>query len=385
MAINEIAPADSLSNVIQQAQSNNALSSFSARLNAENQILTPGAANARSSLLQNEQLINTTLRNLPFTAEQNTADTLADITAPQATVPGSTEVQDILLQSELLINQTLANVGFTSQTETNSLLINETPAELEADQNLQPLNTIQQNELLTNKVLDGLNPATGATTPTVTETQTAGTTTTSGNLANQARQAIQGLNAELAAETTASLLTLVTGESRTIFSTNAVNANFAPEPASAFTLPFSLLNPDRTPYVVVVYETRNPAPDQGEPIPPPTDIPPAQPVGRVRPVDRAVLRQAWATYQERKPPETTNQVSIPVAERDLRHVLNRVNEDLTANGMPLHLVFVKNTTDDCSNSEICRITRDIPLKSENLTTTLDNLQHETGILIDTTS
>ncbi len=114
---------------------------------------------------------------------------------------------------------------------------------------------------------------------------------------------------------------------------------------------------------------------------------PCPPTGRGKLV-RATLRQAWAHYQVRAyegkiPPAT------PVGEKNLRQVLTQVNADMAANGLPLHLVFARNEVGytlnvyDCSDNELCRLTRDVPLKFEDATIT--NLLQETGIMINTTS
>jgi len=153
-------------------------------------------------------------------------------------------------------------------------------------------------------------------------------------------------------------------------------------------VPFFLQNPDRTPYVVAVYEVGNPNPTPAEPAPIPNEVRPPLPADRARQVGRAALRQAWSNYQARAYEENIPPAA-PVRERNLRHVLTQVNADMAANGLPLHLVFARNEAGyalnvyDCSDNELCRLTRDVPLKFEDATIT--NLLHETGIMINTTS
>lgn len=78
----------------------------------------------------------------------------------------------------------------------------------------------------------------------------------------------------------------------------------------------------------------------------------------------------------------------PLAERSIREVISRANEDLIANGLPLHLVLAKNNEGycldiyDCSADDVCRLSQEVHLDLNKLLTILDNIQHETGIIIN---
>ena len=69
-------------------------------------------------------------------------------------------------------------------------------------------------------------------------------------------------------------------------------------------------------------------------------------------------------------------------------MVRQTNEDLAASGVPLHLVLTQNEEDfaldiyDCSDNGVCEITQEVPLDLNNLLTTLDNLEHETGIIVN---
>ncbi len=64
---------------------------------------------------------------------------------------------------------------------------------------------------------------------------------------------------------------------------------------------------------------------------------------------------------------------------------------MAVQGLPLHLVFGKHEGGfaldvyDCSYKEACLLSYDIPISLDNLMGVLGNLDHETGIIVDTTS
>ena len=78
----------------------------------------------------------------------------------------------------------------------------------------------------------------------------------------------------------------------------------------------------------------------------------------------------------------------PLAEKSIREMIRQTNDDLLANGVPLHLVLAENEAGfaldiyECSGEAVCEITQEIPIDLNNLLTTLDNLEHETGIIIN---
>lgn len=144
---------------------------------------------------------------------------------------------------------------------------------------------------------------------------------------------------------------------------------------------------DRNPIAVPVYEIRDQNPQPAEPKPRRKDVLPLPPIGRVRPVDRLVLRQEWERRKERGRRQE-GEVRPPLEERAIREMIGRVNEDLAANGLPLRLVLARNAEGysldiyDCSDAEVCRLAQEVPLDLNELLTILDNLQHETGIIIN---
>ena len=391
MAVNEITPTSLVPPSTPRIQNDTARQATPVRLSGAGQAQAAAAVTQTlDPVVQNELLINEILRNLNFVSRTPLVDRLINVTPPPLADPDAAQDLDIVLQKELLINQALQNLSFTARTQTDALLINEIPPQVEADETLQDLDATQQNELLINEALLTLNAVNQEITAAEAEL-TARVTAAAPQAPTAALQAAAQTPAAVAAAQAAALvLTLAPGEAVTVVPPTPITATFVTQTPTTFQVPFLLLNPDRTPYVIAVHEIRNPTPGPGEPTPVPPELQPPLPAGRARPVGRAALRQAWArqqygVYEENIP------ASIPAMERDLRHVLTRVNADLAANGLPLHLVIAKNETGyavdvyDCSDNEVCRLTHDVPLKFEDLTITLDNLQNETGIIINTTS
>ena len=391
MAVNEINATNPIPPTTPRIQNGAAGQAATVRQNGTNQAQAAAAVTQTPDpILQNELLINEILRNLNFVPRTPVDTRLINVTPPPLADPDATPDLDIILQKELLINQALQNLSFVTRAQTDALLINETPPQVEADESLQDLDATQRNELLVNEALFTLNAANQEITAAEAELAARVTAAAPQALAAALQEAEQVPAAVAAAQAAALVLPLAPGEVVTVVPPTPITATFVTQTPTTFQLPFLLLNPDRTPYVIAVHEIRNPTPGPGEPAPVPPELQPPLPAGRARPVGRAALRQAWArqqsgVYEENIP------ASIPAMERDLRHVLTRVNADLTANGLPLHLVIAKNEAGyavdvyDCSDNEVCRLTHDVPLKFEDLTITLDNLQNETGIIINTTS
>ena len=144
---------------------------------------------------------------------------------------------------------------------------------------------------------------------------------------------------------------------------------------------------DRNPIAMAVYEIRDQKPAPPEPKPIRREVVRPVPIGRVRPVDRLVLKQEWERRKENRQHEEV-QSRPPLAERSSRQMISQVNEDLAANGLPLRLVLVKNNEEysldiyDCSDDTVCRLSQEVHIDLKELLTTLDNLQHETGIIIN---
>jgi hypothetical protein len=143
---------------------------------------------------------------------------------------------------------------------------------------------------------------------------------------------------------------------------------------------------------VAVYEVRNPTPPPPDPAPIRKDIHPPVPIGRVRPIDPLVLRQEWEKRKITKRKEVGHPVETesrpPLAEKVIRDLVRKANEDLAASGVPLHLVLARNEEGfaldvyDCSDNAVCEVTQEVPLDLHNLLITLDNLEHETGIIVN---
>jgi uncharacterized protein YdhG (YjbR/CyaY superfamily) len=394
MAVNDITATSPVPPATSGGQNNAAGQSAPARPpDGANQARAAAAAvvtQALDPVLQNELLINEILRSLNFVPRTPLETRLINVTPPPLTDPDIVQDLDIVLQKELLINQALQNLSFTARAQTDALLINETPPQVEADERLDDLDAVQQNELLVNEALLTLNAANQEIAAAEAELTARVTAAAPQALAAALREAEQVPAAVAAAEAAALLLALAPGEVATVVPPTPIAATFAAPTPTQFPVPFFLLNPDRTPYVLAVHEIRNPNPAPGEPVPISPEVQPAAPAAMTRPVARATLRQIWArqrlgVYEEKIPS------ALPALEKDLRRVLNRVNADLTASGQPLHLVVARSERGyavevyDCSDNEICRLTYDVPLKPEELTTVLENLQYETGIIIDISS
>lgn len=143
---------------------------------------------------------------------------------------------------------------------------------------------------------------------------------------------------------------------------------------------------------VAVYEVKNPTPPPPDPAPIRKDLHPPVPIGRVRPIDPLVLRQEWEKRKITKRKEAGQPVETglrpPLAEKAIRDLVRQTNEDLAASGVPLHLVLTRNEEGfaldiyDCSDNVVCEVTQEVPLDLNNLLTTLDNLEHEAGIIVN---
>ncbi|MFA7347243.1 MAG: hypothetical protein WCZ86_05745 [Desulfurivibrionaceae bacterium] len=160
----------------------------------------------------------------------------------------------------------------------------------------------------------------------------------------------------------------------------------APPTQQAATQPISYRN------AFAVYEVRNPTPPPPDPMPTRKDLHPPLPIGRVRPVDPLVLRQEWEKRKKAKRKEAGRAEEIeprsPMGEKAIRDLVRQANEDLAANGVPLHLVLVQNEEGfaldiyDSSGDAVCAVTQEVPLDLTHLLTILDNLEHEAGIIIN---
>lgn len=185
----------------------------------------------------------------------------------------------------------------------------------------------------------------------------------------------------VAATTAATTITPVATVATTVAAaTTTVTENVTP---TALFVPTN----DPTYFGVAVYEIPDQTPAPPEPKPIRRDIFPLLPLGRVRPVDRLVLRRDWERRRESGIQENIRQTT-PLAERSIQQMVSHANDDLIANGLPLRLVLAKKEKRylldiyDCSDDEACRLEQEIPLDLKDLPTILDNIQHESGIIIN---
>ncbi len=366
---------------------------------------TAAAATPEPTAIQlNALLINETLRNLDF-ASTTPADTLLfNQRSPFLTALQATQELNIIQQNTLQINETLQNLNFVPAAPTNSLLINETPPALEASEILPEQNLNQQNEQLINDTLLDLDfelSSDGTVQPlpstaqdiAVTEEEIDPTLTAAAPQNDTIILADTGLTTTTVVAA-AQPTPLPTPTVATTGVTIPVTATFLPQQLTPSTLPFTLF-PDRTPYVHVVYQLKDPAPPPGSPEPINKEVPLATPVTKPRALGDALLRQILRRGKEkertRDMPHTTIQATIARAEKHIRYTLDQVNSDMAAHGLPLHLVFAMHEDGvaldvyDCSYNEGCLLSYDIPIELDKLTGVLDNLQHETGIIVDTKS
>lgn len=299
-------------------------------------------------------------------------------------------------QVALAINDSLFNLSPPPSVLANPLLIDETNPILDTIEAVEDLNVVQQGEVVVNETLQnlGVTPpvltlaeATAAATATVQVPQALtllggaqpttlplGATPGTGTVATTA-----GLDLLLATTTPATIATPVT--------------TTPPPTTAAVTVTPPLLSAtateprDPTPFAFAVYEVRAQHPAPVDPTPIIRDILPPLPLGRVRPVDRLILKRAWGARKEGEREEGI-QEETPPAEKSLRHMVDQANTDLATNGLPLHLALTKNDEEyvlevyDCSDGDKCRMEQEIPLDLAKLGTILDNIQHETGIIID---
>ncbi|MFA6899280.1 MAG: hypothetical protein WC256_03625 [Desulfurivibrionaceae bacterium] len=144
---------------------------------------------------------------------------------------------------------------------------------------------------------------------------------------------------------------------------------------------------------VAAYEIRNPSPPPADPTPIRKEVHPSLSIGRVRPVDPLVLRQEWEKRKKSRSKETESQEDNtqpppPLAEKSIQQMIKQANEDLAASGVPLHLVLAKTEEGfaldiyDSSDDAVCQMTQEIPLDLNHLLTTLDNLEHEAGLIVN---
>ncbi len=353
----------------------------------------PTAATAAAPLTPAQQaalLINEVLQNLNFVNPAETEPLASVTTNPLLSAIAAGQELTPEEQAALLVNETLNTLISPPEAPVDALLINETPPLLEALAVTADLTLDQQVAAQVNTTLQDLSTIAPAltqsaiVTPTATETQaltllqaeaavTQAVAVTTTALAEIAATAAQTVTATPALTTTTTAATVTTTEE-------------TPLTAQA-TAPR-----DPTPYAFAVYEVRDPHPAPGEPKPIAKMITPPLPPGRVRPVDRLTLkreleRRGEGGHQEataEEPPESSGSLQ----ERSIHQVINEANADLARSGLPLHLVLASNPSGylldiyNCSGKDRCRLEQEVPIDLSELTTLLDNIQHESGIIIN---
>jgi len=356
-------------------------------------VATPAESPQAAALQQNALLVNESLRELAFPKSESTNNLLADAGLPTALT--QTRELDPLQQSALLVNTTLQNLGGTSAAPGSPLLINALPPALEASGIIEELDPTRQGVLRVNEVLRdlaALSPANvaGQTTPIA---RTAPDTVTAARIAPPPQAGDIPLRLT---ETAATPTPAFAGQTATDTSTSAtipVAARFLTQEFSPATLPLTLF-PDRTPYVLAVYQLNDPAPQPHGPEPLGREVVPVAAIAGIRPPGDARLRQLLLQARESGQPESTGYSSrntMEQAEKSIRYTLGQVNEEMAAHGLPLHLVFAKSENGfalnvyDCSYDEACRLSYDVPVPLDRLAGVLGNLLRETGIIIDTMS
>jgi len=348
---------------------------------------------ALEAIQQNAQLVNTTLQNLGQTATVPTVENLF-FTTPSPLLTALQQTQELTpaQQNALLVNETLQNLNFVPAAPLNPLLVNELPPTLAAAEITENLNLVQQNAQVVNETLLQVGPATPpgvvqqpqalpvapAAAPQITPVAAA---------APPAATAIAP-----AATATASITTAATTTTTTTAVTIPVTVQFPTQGFSPATFQLTLF-PDRTPYVLVVYQPNDPAPLPHDPAPVDREVPPADPVVPTPRTGEARLRQLHLPQggSLRRTDYYTSQATVGQAEKSIRYSIGQVNAEMAAQGSSLHLVFARHENGfavdvyDCSYNEACRLAYDVPIPLDNLPGVLGNLQHETGIIVDTAS
>lgn len=293
-----------------------------------------------------------------------------------------TPVQKVALS----VNETLGTLNSLPASPRNALLINETNPSLTTFVEAQDLSLSQQAALTINETFQTLtNPQSGIGDRTTVD----------------AEDLAQNLNAAPQDTTLTDVpptrLTTDIGTTGLNFTTTGITPpTQLTTPTTETTVASTGLNPsqialtqpilDRNIIAVNAYEIRDPKPNPPDPKPKRKEVMPPPPTYGVRAVGSLILRQEWEKRKNRL--REVKETRPPLEERSLRQMVSQVNEDMATNGLPLHLVLAKNKEGysldiyDCSDDELCRLAQEVPLDLNNLLTILDNLQHETGIIVN---
>lgn len=324
-------------------------------------------------------LINESLRTVNFEPPTSAGALLRNETNPQLTELVRNQNLSSAQQSGLAVNKTLQALSFDSSTAVGPLLINETKPTTTVFLENQNLSPVQRAALSVNDTLQSLATSVTETGNTVSAAGTGGaqnlnqgqpnTLLATGTVAGGVAAGAQVQGSTLAASA-AGVQTTVPGE---ITNPNLTTA-----------LPIT----DRNIIATPVYEVRDPKPPPAEPKSRKRVVFPPMPVGRVRPVDRLVLKREWEARKDNRQKGEALQ-RPPLEERSLREMISRTNDDLVANGLPIRLVLAKDSEGaysldiyDCSDDTACQLSKEVPLNLNDLLTILDNIEHESGIIVN---
>lgn len=368
---------------------------------------TPEPAPEQRAIQQNSNLIEETLRTLDFTGPRPDDASLFNTQSPFLAILQATQEFNEFQQTALQLNETLQNLNFVPPEQTNPLLTNELLPALEGAEITSNFDLTQQNDQFINETLQNLNPEAPVkeklrTSDTVNqktfpaeETAATQTSTTPQNVNIPSAETETGATPVTGAATKETTVSPPTPAAESAVLTIPIAANFQTPIYTPATLPLTLY-PDRTPYVLAVFQPNDPAPQPGAPKPIDKEVPPTAPVVKTRPVGDSRYRQALQGSRVEglvgnASGYDTTRTTMAQVEKSIHLAISQANTDLNAHGSDLHLVFAKHENGfaldvyDCSYNEACRLSYDIAISLDNLGSVLGNLQHGTGVIVDTTS
>ncbi|HFQ81390.1 MAG TPA: hypothetical protein ENK33_08475 [Desulfobacterales bacterium] len=139
---------------------------------------------------------------------------------------------------------------------------------------------------------------------------------------------------------------------------------------------------------MTVWEIKEPlGQTPAQPKPRKREVVPVTPVSTVRAVDRLFLRRDWNRNHAKgheRPVSRSQAASI----REIRLLVQRLNDNLSACGIMIHLVIARNGDDwgldiyDCTDGVECRIIHNMAIDFDALSGLLASLQQEVGLMMD---
>lgn len=357
------------------------------------------------AIRQNALEVSETLRNLSRETSELADTLLLSTSTPFLRVIEATQELSAIQESALRINEALLALTRETSEPDNILLINQISPELEAGEVTEDLKLTEETALRINETLQDLGVSAERPSPllpaveleeaevvtgiTVTEPRVLSVAIEGAAEVQAAAIATESPEAEVTpAGVAAPLPAPVTPEEVTPPTEAAI-----PEQEIVLGLPQTLTRPDLTPYVLAVYEIRNPNPVPGAPEPVMRDVQPLTPISGIRAIGGAALRQALArgTPRTQEVSGTFTPPGTLSAEKSIRFSMDQVNKDMADSGLPLRLVFAKHGEEfaldvyECSDTFACWLTYEVPVAQSELMTVLSSLQYETGIIFDARS